>query len=122
MPPRSNWSPLTPRQIRRRGWILVVLGIFLSLSMGWIAVLVAGIMLHSNDPGVKTRFTGGPGMKAFTLGVFGVVIGFGLLSIVNGAWQVRYGKQNPYFMRWMIWMAYAFGAIGVLAGIMDTVD
>lgn len=122
MPPPANWRPLTPKQIRRRGWILIALGLSLTLFMGWIAVVVIGIMLHSNDPDARTRFTGGQGMKVFTLGVFGVVIGFGLLSMLTGAWQVRYGKQNPHFVRWMLWMACALGAFSVLAGVMDTLD
>lgn len=122
MQPRANWRPLTPKQIRRRGWILVALGSFLTLFMGWIAVMVIGIMIHSDDPDAKTHFTGGVGMKAFTLGVFGVVVGFGLLSILTGAWQIRYGKQNPHFVNWMMWLAIAFGAFGVLAGIMDALE
>jgi len=117
-PPR-NTRPLTPRQIRITGWILIGLGVFLTVFMGWITIVVINIMIHSGDPDATTRFTGGPGMKAFTFGVFGVVIAFGLLAILNGAWQVRYSKRNPHFINWMLWLATAFGAFGILAGIID---
>jgi hypothetical protein len=118
LPPRSS-RPLTPKQIRSMGWILIVLGVFLALFMGWIAAVVVNIMMHSDDPDATARFTGGPGMKAFTLGVFGVVIAFALLSILNGAWQVRYSKRNPHFIGWMLWLVSGFGLIGVLAGLVE---
>ncbi len=118
LPPRST-RPLTPKQIRVAGWILIGLGVFLTIFMGWIAAVVVNIMIHSDDPDATTRFTGGPGMRAFTLGVFGVVIAFGLLSILNGVWQVRYSKRNPHFIRWMLWVASGFGVIGVLTGVLE---
>ena len=118
-PEDGPFTPLTPAQFRRRGWFLIGIGMFLTVFMGYIAIVVIRIMLNSNDPDATTRFTGGPMMIAFTLGVFGVVIGFGLLSILTGAWQVRYRKPNPHFLRWMVWMAASFGLFGILAGVLE---
>lgn len=120
--PPYKTRPQTPRQVRIAGWVLIGIGIFLTILMGWIAVLVINIMIHSNDPDATSRFTGGPVMKAFTLGIFGVVISFGLLSILTGCWQVRYSKRNPHFIRWMLWLATGMGAFGVLASIIDAFE
>lgn len=121
-PPSREIRPLSPRAIRRLGWVLIGVGAFLVLFMGYIALVVGRIILHSNDPDATTRFTGGPGMILFTFAVFGVVIAFGLVSLLNGIWQVRYGKRNPHFLQWMFWMIPAFGLFGVLAGIIEFFD
>ena len=122
IPPSEHYRPPSPKQVRRLGWLLIGIGIFLTLFMGAIAALVVNIMIHSGDPDATTRFNGGPAMIAFTIGIFAVVIGFGVLAILNGAWQVRYSKRNPHFIRWMLWLAAALGGFAVLAGIIDAFE
>ncbi|MBL8174655.1 MAG: hypothetical protein JNK48_08295 [Bryobacterales bacterium] len=117
--PRPETRPLTPKQVRTIGWVLIGLGAFLTIFMVWIAAVIIGVMIHSDDPNATTRFTGGPAMKAFTLGIFGLVIAFGLLCILNGAWQVRYSKRNPHLVQWTVWCVSGFGLIGVIVGFLE---
>jgi hypothetical protein len=82
---------------RVRGWILVVLGLFLTLLMGAIAWTTAPTMLN---PGVEmdgTTFTGTAGQAEGFLGLFALVIGFGLLCIANGVHMIATGRRSQTF-------------------------
>lgn len=86
----------TPASVRRAGWLLVFLGTFLVLFMGWIAASSARMMLN---PGVEvgdgSRFTGDAGQGRMIMGLFGAVIAFGVAAALGGVLQIRTGKRNP---------------------------
>ena len=86
----------TPASVRRAGWLLVFLGTFLVLFMGWIAASSARMMLN---PGVEvgdgSRFTGSADQGQMIMGLFAVVIAFGMAIAIGGALQIRSGKRNP---------------------------
>lgn len=86
----------TPASVRRAGWLLVFLGTFLVLFMGWIAASSARMMLN---PGVEvgdgSRFTGSTDQGQMIMGLFAVVIAFGMATAIGGALQIRSGKRNP---------------------------
>ena len=90
--------PQNPRTVRRLGWLLVVIGLFLVGLMGTITWRMYPSMSH---PGVAdisgTTFTGTAAEGHDALQLFGLVIAFGALSIVNGVWQIATGRRNLVF-------------------------
>jgi len=96
--PQCGWAMRGPRNIRVRGWVLVGLGLFLTLFMGAIAWYVTPMMLHPGKEIDGTTFTGKPSDAEFAFTIFGLVILFGLLSVANGAWMIAKGRQNRAFV------------------------
>lgn len=110
--PECGWAMRSPRNIRVRGWVLVVIGLFLTLFMGAIAWYVAPMMLHPGKEIDGTTFTGKPGDAEFAFAIFGLVILFGLLSVANGAWMIVKGRQNRAFVIGSLAIAGILFAIG----------
>ncbi|MGJ7532060.1 MULTISPECIES: hypothetical protein [unclassified Variovorax] len=95
--PQCGGRMRSASQVRRLGWVLVVLGVLLAAGMGAIAYALAPSML---SPGVAdaqgARFTGTAMQGRTVLGLFGVVILFGFLCIANGAWQIVKGQRSKW--------------------------
>ena len=70
------------KKVRILGWLLLVIGTGLVIFMGTLGVVLARIIAGSGDPGATTRFTGGPKEVSLIITVFGLVISFGLASMV----------------------------------------
>ncbi|HYE75200.1 MAG TPA: hypothetical protein VEF04_17795 [Blastocatellia bacterium] len=98
---------LHAKSIRVRGAISIVLGSLLVGGMGYLMVLIATIIRHSNDPGASTRFTGSPSAAAGIFAILGFVLLFGIITTIMGAWMLRYGWRNPKLKR-IVWI---FGII-----------
>ena len=92
--PTCGGRVVTSKRIRVLGVMLIVIGIFLTLMMGGLAVFFAGLMLHVGVPESTGNFTGTPEQAAIIFGLFGVIFAMGLTSIVGGIYQVRHGKRN----------------------------
>lgn len=90
---------LTRTAVRALGGVLLGLGLFLVVFMGAIAVIVAGIIARSNDPGATTRFEGGTKEVAVIFGLFGLVIAFGATGAVAGALQLARGRRSKMAVR-----------------------
>jgi hypothetical protein len=78
--------------------VLLVLGTFLVIFMGGLGIYLGQIIAQSGTPGSTTRFTGGTNDVAIIMAVFGLVIAFGIATIVGGIWQIKYGKPNRKLM------------------------
>lgn len=92
---------------RVRGWVLVAVGLFLVLFMGAIAWNLAPIMLN---PGVKiegSTFTGTAAQGQIFLGLFGLVVAFGALSLANGVWMIATGRRSRIGFR-LFMLAFVF--------------
>ena len=100
------------KKVRILGWLLLVIGTGLVIFMGALAVMLAQIIAGSGDPGATTRFTGGPEEVTLIVTVFGLVISFGLASMVGGVWQIWYGKPNKKLMVVMFVVAGLLIVIG----------
>ena len=85
----------TPKDTRRMGWFLLGVGVFLVALMGWVTWLMVPMLL---DPGAAVssgaRFNGTPAQARVILMLFGSVIAFGVLTIVNGGWMIRTGMRS----------------------------
>lgn len=85
----------TPQQIRRRGWVQVVVGLLIAALIGVVTFNLAPSFLHPGEPTTDgSRYTGTPEQASAVLRLFAAVIGFGLLAAVNGAWSVATGRVS----------------------------
>lgn len=91
------------KQVRRLGWVQFGAGLFLVGLMGAVTLNVAPMMLR---PGVETaggsRFTGTAEQALLIFGLFGLVIFFGLTSMVSGLYQAKTGRRNKLIFVFML--------------------
>lgn len=112
-------SERNPRTVRRLGWLLLVVGLFLVGLMGTVTWRIYPSMSH---PGVAdlsgTTFTGTPAQAHDALQLFGIVIAFGLVSMLNGIWQIATGRRSLVFagVTLAVGAALVFAARGFMAG------
>jgi hypothetical protein len=71
------------------------------------------MIANSDGPGTGSRFTGTRSDMLFMYGVFGLVLVFGLTSLVAGLWQLIFGKRNMM----LVWIMLGLGAIFFFIGI-----
>jgi hypothetical protein len=93
-----------PKNWRVRGWIQLLLGLFLVGFMGLITLNLAPSMLRAGETvgGGGSRFTGTPEQGLLILGLFGLVITFGLGSAAAGLWQIATGRRNNWIFGLML--------------------
>lgn len=89
---------LTSRRVRILGWLLVGCGIILVGMMGTIMWFLAASLSHPGQEINGQTFNGTAEQANFVLQLFWLVAVFGVLSLVNGIWQVAKGKRNIVFM------------------------
>jgi len=77
------------KRVRILGWLLVVIGAFLVIMMATVTVFLAADFSHFTRTAIQA---------VFMFFLFAVVIAFGLLALVAGAWQIKYGKRNKTIM------------------------
>lgn len=85
---------LSKRWSRRYGWILCACGLIITCLIGAVIFYTAPLLLQ---PGVSiegTRFSGTVGEARFILGIFGIVLTFGVTATLYGLWQVKTGPRD----------------------------
>ena len=93
--PQCGRKMATASSIRGRGIFLIVVGLFLVAFMGGIALFVSNLLADAmKDPTSAKRITDEAATFFAIYLIFGVVIAFGLRSVVIGTWQVIFGKRN----------------------------
>jgi hypothetical protein len=80
-----------------RGWVLMILGLFLALFMGAITLMVAPSMLQPGQEVDGGTWTGTGQQARLALGLFAGVIVLGLSFAVTGLSIVVTGRQNRLF-------------------------
>lgn len=86
---------LSPTSIRRRGWLLLLIGLFLIGLMGTITFnLAPGLLFPGETLADGSRFTGTAEQAQFIFGIFALVIMFGVMSATSGLWQIVTGRRN----------------------------
>ena len=88
--------------VRRLGWLQLFLGLFLVGMMGTITYNLAPALLNPVAPAAGTRYTGTPEQALMILGLFGLVITFGVGSIAAGLWQIATGRRNKWIFIFML--------------------
>jgi MFS family permease len=82
--------------VRGLGWLQLLIGLFLVGLMGTITYNLAPSLLSPAAPADGSRFTGTPEQALVILGLFGLVIAFGVGSIASGLWQIATGRRNKW--------------------------
>ena len=102
----------TSGNIRTRGKVLIGVGIFLTVLMAAVAVGV-GVLLGvaMNNPESARKIRDDIGIIIGMYGLFAVLIGFGLQSIVSGGWMAISGKRN----RIIVWVMWTFLTLVIIA-------
>lgn len=100
--PNCGRRLLSVKQIKRLGWVQLILGLFLVVAMGAITFFLAPLMLERVPRPGGPRFTGSAEAGASVLGLFGLVILFGLTSMAGGLFQITTGRRNKFFLYFML--------------------
>lgn len=87
--------PPSPRAIRLAGWVFVSLGLALAVGMGVVTSYLARVVAAPEAPSAGTHWTGDHAMTVQMFGMFGAVILFGIVAVLNGLWIVRRGAFSP---------------------------
>ncbi len=88
--------------VRGLGWLQLLIGLFLVGLMGTISYNLAPALLSPAAATDGARFTGTPGQALMILGLFGLVITFGVGSIAAGLWQIVTGRRNKWIFILML--------------------
>jgi len=84
---------------KKRGWLLLFLGLFLVGFMGWIMLnTLPSVLLAEQQAADGTTYTGTAEQAQSILLLFSLVIAVGLMSIVYGIYMIVTGRQNKIFM------------------------
>jgi hypothetical protein len=109
--PKCGWAMRGTRNIRIRGWLLLVCGLFLVLFMGGITWKLSPMLLHPEQAYADGTFTGTPDQARTFLNLFLMVILFGALGTANALYMISTGRQNRWFVIGTLGLAvvlYAF--------------
>jgi hypothetical protein len=104
----------TASGIRRRGWLLIGIGVFLIGTMTATIAAVAYVIVQSDQPGATNRFEGGPVIATLVFGILGLVWIIGLASLENGIWLLRYGRRNLPLVKATLYICGALWLISLL--------
>jgi hypothetical protein len=78
---------------RIRGWLLIILGICLSLSMAVIGAFLAWTITHNDQPS-GTHWTGSHEVAVRTFELLATVFIFGAVAAVGGSFQLTQGRPS----------------------------
>ena len=117
-PQCGSWMPRA-QGVRRRGYVLIVLGFLLVAIMGTITSMTAPTML-SGRASSGAGFTGTPEQALLILGLFGIVIVFGITCIGSGLWQIVTGRRSIWIV--VIVLGLTFLLIVAGSAVMRALD
>ena len=107
-----------PKEIRRRGVVQLISGLFLVVFMCGIAVFVATMLAgNMKNPDSAKKMQEQAGMLLLIYAIFGMVIVFGLHGTIMGIWQIATGRRNKV-MVWIMWVLL-FGLMVVAGAFMS---
>ena len=105
----------SPASIRRRGWVLIVIGPLLSGGIAALAAVVASLVNRPTPPGGLPSYTGSHALLVDTFELFGLLFVFGLVSLANGVYQVRHSRQSrPLLVLFFLVLAAIIG-LGIVS-------
>ena len=95
-----------------RGVLLLVIGLFLIALMGTISWNMLPILLRPGEEVDGGSFTGTPDQARMVLGLFGLVLLFGVVATANGVFMIVTRRQSWAF----IVVTLALAALLLLVG------
>jgi len=108
--PRCGRPMHTSSNIRNRGILNIVVGLFLAGFMSVIALWVAMMLTNAmKNPESAKKINGESGFLLAVYALFALVIVFGLHSVVIGAFQAITGRRSRVLI-WIMW-ALLFGLL-----------
>ena len=101
--PRCNKTAFfTASSIRKRGAVVIVVGLFLAGLMGVIAIVVGMLLLGQvKDPASAQRMADDQLTFLAIFGLFGLLIALGLQFVVTGGWMAAFGRRSRVLIRIM---------------------
>ncbi len=84
---------------------MVVAGLLLTGLMGYL--LIWAWAAFSNTGSSGARFTGTDQEKLLIIGLFSILILFGIFSLATGSWQLIFGRRNNV----LSWVVIGIGII-----------
>jgi hypothetical protein len=112
--PQCGASMQSRRWSRRFGGVLVLCGAFITAVMAAVLSYSVPRLLR---PGVDiggTRFMGSASFSLLVLGIMGVVLTFGVTTLLYGAWQVRSGGRSLRVVRFLIGLVALLALMALL--------
>ena len=109
--PRCGTSMQLKKAPTTRGWLLIVIGLFLVLFMGAITIAMAPTMLHPGEQIDGSSFTGTSEQARTFFLIFALVILVGLISLAYGIFQVVTRRESVAFI------ALSLGVAGLLVAV-----
>lgn len=106
--PQCGRSMQSKRWSRRYGVILLMLGISISVVIGWVLSVIGPRLLHTAISSAGLRFAGTPQQARLALGILALVELFGITAAFYGVWQIVTGRRS----KWVIY--FAIGVVVVL--------
>ena len=107
---------MTPKQARRRGVLLIILGLFLMVLIGTVTAIVLDfIPLSFFFPGTYRDPNADTTVPLAVWACLGYVAVFGVVCLIQGVWQIVFGVRNKILMILMIVMAMILVGAGMFA-------
>ena len=111
--PQCGQRLRTAGQVRVLGVLQLLIGLFLVGLMGTITFFTAPLMLRAGEEsGSGSRFAGTAEQGFMILGLFALVIVFGLGSMLSGVWLIKTGRRS----KWVLYGMLGLGVLVVVAG------
>ena len=97
----------SPKTIRALGWVLMVLGAGLSVSMAVSAWYLFVTITFYKQSGAHGHWNGGLEFTRLTFELFGAVFVCGLLVMTGGCYQASTGRRHPVLIALLLPVAGA---------------
>ena len=110
--PRCGGPMRAVRESRARGWMLLLIGLFLIGMMGAITWNMAPSLMRPGEEIDGGTWTGTAEQARMVLGLFGLLIAFGFASSANGVFQIVTGRQSKIFT--VLGLAVAAGVLVIV--------
>jgi hypothetical protein len=87
------------------GWVkfggitFVIIGVGLTATLVWLMWWIAGVMIHTNDPGVTNRYTGTRLQAAGIFALLSAVCMFGITYTAIGIWWIMRATRSHLLIR-----------------------
>jgi hypothetical protein len=121
--PKVNYNQmaveLSPTQARQLGVVYAFLGSFLTLTMGTLVAGFTWVLWQNGKPGASVDYTGGPVATVLIYGLFFSILSFGVAGLKAGVWQIRHGRRDPSFVRWIGGVVVLCSVLGVVVSLVE---